>query len=214
MKSRSARPARPAATSVRRPELAWIHDGLRYRVTATPDVKFECEAAPGEWTEVTGMDDVFASTALAVNAAQWRQFVEFLPRATRTFLAHFQFGRVAALHVITCCPGLLDDLAATPALTPFLAAHLMLRGGEQPAWAEINAVYERDGLFGVMQWLGLPASRQTIAILQNITDADVPRRFLEPLRAALWDPEAIWLLSHAPALTDERLAETCHALAA
>jgi hypothetical protein len=37
---------------------------------------------------------------------------------------------------------------------------------------------------------------------------------LEPLRAAVWAPEAIRALSHAPALTDERLAEACHALAA
>ena len=42
----------------------------------------------------------------------------------------------------------------------------------------------------------------------------LPHRLLEPLRAALWEPQAIWALLHAPTLTDERLAEACHALAA
>jgi hypothetical protein len=157
---------------------------------------------------------VFASAALGVTGNQWRRYLEFVPAAEREFVEMFQFGRMAALHVVTQCPALLPELMHVPALVPFLTVHLSLRGGNQPGWSEITAVFDRDGLFGVLQWLGLPASRQTVAILQNIADPDLPRRLLEPLRAALWEPEAIWALSHAPALTDERLAEACHALAA
>jgi hypothetical protein len=157
---------------------------------------------------------VFASAALGITAEQWRRYLEFMPAAEREFLMRFQFGRMAALYVITRCPHLLAELAQTPALTPFLSVHLSLRGGEQPGWSEIAAIFEREGIFGVMQWLGLPASRQTLAILQHIADPDLPRRLLEPLRTALWEPEAIWALSHAPTLTDARLAATCHALAA
>ena len=91
---------------------------------------------------------------------------------------------------------------------------MKLRGGSRSAWSEIEAVYEREGIFGLLQWLGLPASRQTLAILRNITDPDLSRRLLEPLRAALWEPEAIWALTHARAITDECLAKACHALAA
>ena len=80
-------------------------------------------------------------------------------------------------------------------------------------WSEIEAVYEREGIFGLLQWLGLPASRQTLAILRNITDPDLARRLLEPLRADVVEPEAIWTLTHARAITDECLA-ACHALAA
>jgi hypothetical protein len=60
----------------------------------------------------------------------------------------------------------------------------------------------------------LPASRQTLGILQQITDPDLPRRLLEPLRLNLWEPEGIWLLRHAGPMTDRQLARRCHALAA
>jgi hypothetical protein len=208
---RSTRPALPAALPS---DLTWIHDGVRYRVTVWPEVVFQRELAPGQWLAGDLDEMAFASAALGVTAQQWRRYLEFVPADAREFLELFQFGRMAALHVLTQCPGLLSQLRAAPALTPFLAAHVSLRGGDEPRWAEIAAVHERDGQFGVLQWLGLPASRQTLAILGNITDPDLPCRLLAPLRAALWEPEIMWALSHAQALTDERLAEACHALAA
>ena len=197
-----------------RPDLIWVHDGRRYRVTVWPEVTFQCEAASGEWAAHEIGETAFASAALGVTPSQWRRYLEFVPAAEREFLERFQFGRMAAWHVITCCPGLLDELKYAPSLTTFIAAHVSLRGGDEPRWLEIGAILEREGIFGLMQWLGLPASRQTLAILANVSDPDLPRRLLEPLRAALWEPEAIWALSHAPELTDERLAEACHALAA
>jgi hypothetical protein len=60
----------------------------------------------------------------------------------------------------------------------------------------------------------LPASRQTLAILQNLASADVPKRFLEPLRTLLWEPRTIFALQRVPAITDRQLAHYCHALAA
>ena len=204
----------PRSVRVAAPELRWIHDGVRHRATVWPEVRFEREVGAGEWAPVEMSEVALASAALGVGAAQWREYLEFLPPAAREFLQGFQFSRLPALHVLVRCPALFSELQETPALTAFVAAHLSLRGGEVPAWAEITAVFEREGVHGLLQWLGLPASPQTLAILRNIADADVPRRLLEPLRAALWEPETIWALSHAPALTDERLAATCHALAA
>lgn len=213
--SRGSRIRRASAPStVSDPTLRWIHDGIRYRVTLWPEVGFQRETEPGEWIAGDLGEDVFASAALGVTPAQWRRYLEFVPTAEREFLLKFQFGRMAALHVITRCPVLLTALREIPALTPFLTDHLNLRGGEDPRWSEIGAIFERDGIFGILQWLGLPASRQTLAILGNIADPDLPRRLLEPLRTALWEPEAIWTLSHALTLTDEQLAEACHALAA
>ena len=209
---RLRRSAGPLPT--RSADLAWIHDGIRYRVTVWPEVSFQREIAPGEWIAGDLEEPVFASAALGVTPTQWRRYLEFVPPPEREFLQRFQFGRMAALHVITRCPALRAALSEVPALTPFLTDHLGLRGGDVPRWSEIAAVFERDGIFGVMQWLGLPASRQTLAILGNIADPDLPRRLLEPLRTALWEPEAIWALSHAASLTDEQLAEACHALAA
>jgi hypothetical protein len=214
--SRPRRSARSSdATAAIRPELAWIHDGVRYRVSVWPEVIFQRETVPGEWTSSDDPEEaVFASAALGVTPNQWRRYLEFVPPAEREFLQRFHFSRMAALHVITRSPALLAGLAQVPALTPFLTAHVGLRGGEGPRWSEITAIFERNGIFGVLQWLGLPASRQSLAILSNIADPDLPRRLLEPLRAALWEPEALWALSHAATLTDERLAEACHALAA
>lgn len=214
MKSRRSRLSAPVAAAPAAPDLVWIHDGVRHRVSVWPEVAFEQETVPGSWERAEPSDAALASAALGVGAARWRQYLEFVPAAEREFLQRFQFSRMAALAVIVQCPGIFEELAASPALTAFVAAHLGLRGGSQSAWAEIAAVYERDGVFGLLQWLGLPASRQTLTILRNIADPDLPRRLLEPLRSALWEPEAIWALAHAPALTDESLAETCHALAA
>lgn len=196
------------------PDLAWIHDGIRHRVTVWPEVRFERETVPQEWDEAAPSEAAFASAALGVTGRQWRRYLEFVPAAEREWLERFQFGRMAALYLLVRCPVLLADLAEWPALAVFLAAHQSLRGSECPAWSELAAIYERDGLFGLLQWLGLPASRQTLAVLQQVADPDLPRRLLEPLRAALWDPESCWLLLHTTHLTDERLAAACHALAA
>ncbi|MBM3855126.1 MAG: hypothetical protein FJ399_18555 [Verrucomicrobia bacterium] len=196
------------------PELVWLHDGTRFRATLWPDVSFETETAPGRWEAAEPDEEALASAALGVGATQWRRYLEYAPVPVREFIGRFQLNRMAALAVAIKCPGLAGELAAAPALTAFLAAHRDLRGGGGPAWEEIEAVHERDGVFGVLQWLGLPASRQTLAVLRNIVDPDLPRQLLEPLRAALWEPAAVWALEHAPALTDEKLAAACQPLAA
>ncbi|MEO6246373.1 MAG: hypothetical protein ABIQ12_13140 [Opitutaceae bacterium] len=221
MNSLVSRPARRAPRSSRarpttsaRASLGWIHDGLRHCVTLWPEIRFERESSPDEWSEAVLGEDVLASAALAVSPAQWRSALEFASVGIRELLEKFDGGRMAALHVVARCPELLPELLDLPALTPFLALHQSLRGGDAPAWSEISAVLGRDGVFGVLQWLGLPASRQTLAIFQHIAEPDLSRRLLEPLRAALWEPEAIWALSHATTLTDARIAEACHALAA
>ena len=212
--SRSRRKtSRPLSAGATQPELSWIHDGVRHRVTLWPDVHFLREEDPGRWTP--GLDEhALASAALGVTATQWRRYLEFVPAAEREFLEQFQFNRMGALQLITCCPALLGMLQEYPAIAAFLTAHVSLRGGDEPRWTEIEAVFDREGVFGVLQWLGLPASRQTLTILRNIADPELPRRLLEPLRAALWEPETRWSLLHTRALTDERLTEACHALAA
>lgn len=209
----AARRTRPRV-STPAPGLAWIHDGLRYRVSVWPEVRFECELTPGEWHAVACGESACASAALGVGPAAWRRYLEFAPAGLRAFLELFGPGRMAALHVASCLPELLPDLTETPALTSFLALHRSLRGGDEPAWAEIAAVFERDGLFGVLQWLGLPASRQTLFILRQVEEPDLARRLIEPLRSALWEPHAIHALARAPILTDARLTATCHAMAA
>jgi hypothetical protein len=193
--------------------LAWSHAGVPYRVTPWPEVQFE-RLYGDEWIAVEPTEDVLASAAQSCGPREWRSYLEFLPADVRVFIEQFTFARMPALLVVARCPALLADLVEAPALTPFIAAHASLRGPATGHWPEINAVHEREGVFGVLQWLGLPASRQTLAILRNVAAPDLPRKLLEPLRAALWEPEAIWALSHAPVLTDARLEATCHALAA
>ena len=69
-------------------------------------------------------------------------------------------------------------------------------------------------IFGVLEWLGLPASPQTLAILQHFADPDLPIRLLEPLRARLWEPETILELQHTEEITGRQLDRCCHARAA
>src|SRR5207248_809174 len=118
----------------------------------------------------------------------WQAYLEFVPLDVAGFLGQFSITRMEALHVIVRCPALLAQFADTPALTAFVAAHEALRGTVGSGWDEINAIYERGGIFALLEWLGLPASRQTLAILHNVADPEVPKRFLEPLRALLWEP--------------------------
>lgn len=211
MNSRS-RTLKPTANAA--PHLAWIHDGVRHRASVWPDVVFEREAAPGEWEACDVTEGACASAAASLKLAMWARYLEFMPAAERDFVLQFRFGKMAALQVLVRCPSLVPELQACPALTSFVAAHVSLRGGEAPAWSELEAVFERGGIFSVLQWLGLPSSRQTLAILRAVADPDLPRRLLAPLRATLWEPEAIWMLAHAGTLNDADLTRACHALAA
>ena len=195
-------------------ELTWSHFGARWRATLWPDLRFERETARNAWAPEAPSAEAIASGAVALDDAGWRRYLEFMPAGERAFLARFNLGRLGALQVILHCPGLLPDLTATPALTAFLANHASLRGAPEARWEEIAAINDRSGIFGVLEWLGLPASRQTLGILRQITDPDVPRRLLAPLRTSLWEPEGIWLLAHAGPMTDRQLASRCHALAA
>jgi len=184
-----------------------------YRVTPWPEVQFE-RLYGEEWIALEPTEDVLASAAQTCGEREWRPYLEFVPAEVRAFLGMFTYGRMPALLVAVRCPTLVADLAETPALTLFLAAHANLRGNGSAQWAEINAVHEREGIYGLLTWLGLPGSRQTLAILRNVAAPDLSRKLLEPLRTTLWEPEAISLLTHAPVLTDASLTAACHALAA
>jgi hypothetical protein len=193
--------------------LTWSHVGVSYRVTPWPEV--QCERLYGdEWIVTSPTDDVLASAAQSCGPNEWRPYLEFVPAEVREFLARFAFTRMEALQVVARCPALLEALAETPALTAYLASHVTLRGTSGACWTEINAIFERSEIFGVLEWLGLPASRQTLGILQNVAEPDLSKRFLEPLRTMLWEPRSIFALQRMPAITDRQLARYCHALAA
>jgi hypothetical protein len=193
--------------------LTWSHGGVSHRVTPWPEVRFECLYGD-EWIPRAPGEEALASAAQSFGPLEWRPYLEFVPRETREFLLRFTHARMEALLVVARCPALLPELTETPALTAFLAAHVALRGSATPRWEEINAVYERTGIFGLLEWLGLPSSRQTVGILHNLAEPDVPKRFLEPLRTMLWEPRTIFVLQRLPAITDRHLARYCHALAA
>ena len=194
--------------------LHWIHDGYRHRVTAWPEAAFHREVIPGRWEAEDPSPGAMASAALGVGGAAWRRFLEFVPPEVRGLLQRHTHGRMAALLVAVRCPDLIPELQQTPVFAAFLAAHPELRGGGAAAWAEISAVHGREGAFGLLQWLGLPASRQALAILRKVAEPDLPPRLLAPLRASLWEPAVRSQLARVPALDDEDLFLACHALAA
>ncbi len=193
--------------------LSWSHCGIAYRVTPWPEARFE-RRFDDEWIVTTPTEEVLAAAAQSCGPADWRPYLEFVPREVGAFLEGFAFARLEALQVVARCPALLPSLVETPALTGFLAAHASLRGTAGACWDEIAAIHERSGIFGVLEWLGLPASRQTLSILRNVAEPDLPRRFLEPLRTMLWEPRAIFVLQRLPVITDQQLARYCHPLAA
>jgi hypothetical protein len=193
--------------------LAWSHCGSAHRVTPWPEVQLERRYGD-EWIAVAPTSDLVASAARTLTPADWQPYLEFVPAVVREFLARFTHTRMEALLVAARCPALFEELAETPALAAFVFSHPDLRGTAGPAWAEINAVHDRSGIYGLLEWLGLPASRQTLAVLRNLSDPDVPKRFLGPLRAMLWEPRTIFTLQRTPGITDRQLARYCHAPAA
>jgi hypothetical protein len=194
-------------------ELVWSHAGVTRRATAWPEVAFERRSGDA-WLPDFPDEGSFAAAATDVRPATWRRYLDFLPPAERAFVAQFRYGRLEALQVIARCPELLPVLIETPALTVFVSAHVALRGTERPGWDEINAVFQRAGTFGLLEWLGLPASRSMLAALRNFADPEIPRRFLSPLRSVLWDEPTVATLERAPVVTDLDLARHCHVLAA
>lgn len=193
--------------------LSWSHCGVAYRVTPWPEARFE-RLYGVEWVATSPTEDVLASAAQSCGEREWRPYLEFVPADVREFLLRFRFGRMEALQVAARCPEMMGELAETPALTAFLAAHVSLRGTSGACWEEIGAIFERNEVFGVLEWLGLPASRQTLEILQHFTAPDIAKRFLEPLRTLLWEPRTIFALQRVPAISEQQLARYCHALAA
>lgn len=189
------------------------HFGELHRVTPWPDVRFE-RLYGNDWLPLNTDCDLLAAASVACRHRDWQPYLEFVPAEVRTFLLGFSFARMEALQVVARCPELVPALIETPALTAFVAAHVGLRGTANPCWAEINAVHERSGVYGVLEWLGLPASRQTLTILCHLESPDLPRRFLEPLRTQLWEPRTIFALQRMPAITDRDLAVHCQAVAA
>lgn len=189
--------------------LTWSHYGELHRVTPWPEVRFE-KLYGQDWIAINPDAELLEAASLACHQRDWQPYLEFVPQDVRTFLDGFSYGRMEALLVAIRCPALMADLFQTPALTAFLADHMSLRGLASPAWTEINAVHERSGIYGILEWLGLPASRQTLTILSHLESPDLPRRFLEPLRTQLWEPQTIFMLQHTPEITDRDLAHYCH----
>ena len=191
---------------------AWSHRGITYRVTPWPEVKFE-RSFDHEWFAVTPAAEVLVAGSAAAQGRGWQAYCEFVPPETREFVGYFRRNRLTALLIAARCPGLLDVLTATPALTSFVAEQAAMRSGGS-CWQELGAIGERAGVFGVLEWLGLPASRHTLGILRNVVSPDLPAPLLGALRTVLWRPEGIFALGQMPLITDEDLAATCHALAA
>jgi hypothetical protein len=197
-------------------QLTWSHLGVLYRATVWPDVAFETHV-DGKWHPFApdASSDVFAAAAVMLGRTEWTRYLDFVPVREREFFLRFRHTRLAALAVVVHCPELLAALEETPALTAYVANHVSLRGCTGASWSEIQAVFDRNGVFGLLEWLGLPASRQTLDTLARLDDPDVAKRLLEPLREALWNPAVTHLLRRSPTPVPETtVIRTCQALAA
>jgi len=163
-----------------------------HRITAWPDVRLEKNYGD-EWIPIRPNAELLEAASLELSrrghAANWDYYLDFVPQAEREFIQNFEFNRVSALFAAAHCPTLLPELRRTPALTVFLAEQFELRNASDAAWAQLNAVYERANIWGVLEWAGLPATAHTLCALGELDSPDLPRRFLESLRAQLWQEE-------------------------
>jgi len=151
----------------------------------------------GEWIPIRPSAELLEVASLELGRrgrnTHWDAYLDFVPQPEREFVASFEFNRVSALFAAAHCPALLPELRRTPALTVFLAEQFELRNTGEATWAQLNAVYERADIWGVLEWLGLPATAHTLRALGELNAPDLPRRFLEPLRTQLWQekPQAL-----------------------
>ena len=187
-------------------DLSWFHYGTAFRAMPWPAVQIECETSKG-WVAVNPTIDVYDSAAATLSNDEWWEYMDYVPYRVRNVVEQFKYGRLEALYVINHCHTLFDALEETPAIISFLAAHENLRGITEPAWREINAIYARNGIFGILEWLGLPASKQTLTILSHLASPDIPRRVLEPLRSHLWEPKVIFDLQDREDISHNEIIE-------
>jgi phage terminase large subunit-like protein len=196
-------------------QLTWSHMGVLYRATAWPDVAFE-EHREGKWIafDPEPASDVFAAAAVMLGRSEWKRYLEYVPESISSLLMKFRTSRMAALSLLVRCPELAAELEQTPALASFLAHHQQLRGGSRPAWGEISAVYERTGIYGLLEWLGLPASKDTLEGLARLVDPEIPKRLLERVREVMWNPIVTAQLIHSEPSTRKEVATQLEVLAA
>jgi len=182
----------PSAKSRRRqpvssPALTWSHLGQLHRVTVGPEANFEREVTPGRWEgfQPNPMGAEFVAAAVMIDARRWRSYLEYLPADEARWVNAFGSHRMLALAALRECPALKEDFMNLPVLALLVAAHPLLRDTTTPAWAELTTVFERNGLFGLLEWLGLPA---TGACLEFLAEAqrDTALCQLEPMRGRLW----------------------------
>jgi len=192
--------------------LQWMHGGNSYRVTPWPESRIERRYGD-EWLVAVPGEEVLASAAARFGPREWQAYLEFLPRGFRELLVRYSHGRLQALLILANCSDLCGTLEETPALVPFIASEVRQR--TQPeCWGEISAIFERNGVYGLLEWLGLPSSPQTLAVLQNLAEPDIPLRQIEHLRSLLWEPRALFVLQRLPLITDRHLHRFSNALAA
>jgi hypothetical protein len=189
--------------------LSWSHQGISYRLSPWPEVRLERKYG-AEW--ITAALDPEALRQAQHDPSAWRSYAEFVPAPIRELLGCFRANRLIAVHVAARCPELASALIELPALVPFIAQHGALRGDAR--WSELTAVFDRAGVFGIMEWLGLPATRDALTILRDVITPDVPEALLGPLRVVLWKPEGVFALARRSAMSEWELMQTCHALAA
>jgi hypothetical protein len=188
------------------PALLWHHLGKGYRISIWPEVAFEKEITPGLWRPFTPdpRGDVFSAGAVMLDRRRWKPYLEFCPASWRELIEKFSFHRLHALTALALCPALQEDFEDSPILALLAASHAELRGSP-PEWGELNAVRERGNVYAVMEWLGLPSTREALEQLQQI-DLDLPLRDLRRIREVLWQRHDARIGSAAASFTFSPMA--------
>jgi hypothetical protein len=151
---------------------------------------------------------------MTMSEQQWASFLEFVDPLSRSLVTCFRFRRLAALAVAAHCPALVPRLLDVPALAQVLAGHVALRGETHTHWGQINAVFDRAGVFGLLEWLGCPSSRLTVSILQRLDDPDLAPALISPLREALWSAEGFGRHLRSGSPTETEINPCAHGVAA
>ncbi|GAB5561459.1 MAG: hypothetical protein SynsKO_31060 [Synoicihabitans sp.] len=168
------------------PDLVWHHLGRAYRVSIWPEVAFEKEVSPGLWRTFTPdpRGDIFCAGAVMLDKRRWKAYLEFFPQSWQTLINRFSLHRLHALTALALCPALHEEFEDCPVLALLAASHAELRGSA-PEWGELNAVGEMGSIYALLEWLGMPSTKEAFEQLQQI-DLDIPLRDLRRVREILW----------------------------
>jgi len=138
------------------------------------------------------------------------EFMAPVPLEMCTALGKFWERQWHMMALLARCPGALDLVHSTPALTFALASNWVFAQNmvKQPLRAARSLLRKRQ--VDICDWLAFPARPSTIKILRKLTPGAISIEPLLYLRDGLWNEDALRLFQHCPTISQRIIFLVTH----